>query len=401
MTASHRRISTHDRFTSVLVLILVVAMIVTGGVLLYATGIFAPVEAKVSLDDTLPLPITTLAPSGGLFDWLFASASAEETNEGETATDLDELLAEIIASEQEEEISEEDRVAVDQRDLAVNPNLPNDWFNILLMATDSRFAAQPSSRTDVMIVCSVNAVTGEVKLASLARDLYTQIPGGRQTRINNAYAYGGPLLAVKTVNKNFELNIKQYAVVNFQGMAAIVDALGGVDIPLAGLEYQYINYNVAVSEDYEGFPKSSARRVLTEEDVDATVHLDGLQAVSYARIRKLDNDIQRGSRQRVLLQAIMDKGLSMATPSTLVNMAMSIVPNTVTNMPITTILQIGLDFLAAGDVSLSELSIPVTGSWHNAVEDEMSVISYNQMQNTKALHEFIYGEYIPAVAPEK
>lgn len=131
-------------------------------------------------------------------------------------------------------------------------------------------------------------------------------------------------------------------------MADIVDALGGVDIYLEGLEYYYINYNVAVAEDYEGFEKSKTRRTLTEADDGISVHLDGLQAVSYARIRKLDSDLQRGSRQRILLQALMNKMLENMTSSTLISLAVTLVPNTSTNLDMPTILQLGTRFLAAG-----------------------------------------------------
>lgn len=181
-------------------------------------------------------------------------------------------------------------------------------------------------------------------------------------------------------------------------MAAIVDALGGVDINLEGLEYYYINYNVAVSEDYEGFPKSKTRRVLTEADAGVSVHLDGLQAVSYARIRKLDNDIQRGSRQRILLQALLNKMMENITPSTLMSLAVTLIPNTSTNLDVPTILQLGTKFLAAGDFSLSEFSVPIENSWKYETRQDSSVITFDAARNVQALHEYIYGEYIPAAA---
>ena len=396
------RASARDRGMGFLLLTIVCATILMGAVGLAATGVFRPVEEPRALEGVEPISFATKPPLlGRVLDLLIPAACAEEVPQApiETETDLDALLADLAAEEEEEEITESQRVSVSSDDLAINENLPEDWVNVLLMATDSRDITQLSGRTDVMIVASVNPATGEIKLSSLVRDMFVHIPNGAgDNRINAAYAFGGPLLALKTVNEVFELNCKYYAVVNFKSMADIVDALGGVDIYLEGLEYYYINYNVAVAEDYEGFEKSKTRRTLTEADDGISVHLDGLQAVSYARIRKLDSDLQRGSRQRILLQALMNKMLENMTSSTLISLAVTLVPNTSTNLDMPTILQLGTRFLAAGDFTLSEFSLPVEGSWKYETINDSSVITFDAPKNVQALHEYIYGEYIPAEA---
>lgn len=400
------RVSGADRGAGVLLVLIICAMMLLGGVALAATGVFEPVSAPDALASAEPLEFATKPPVlGRLMQTLISSASAEESGEAaqeiKTETDLDALLDELARQEEEEEIPDGKRVTVSADDLALNENLPDEWVNVLLMATDSRDIAKNNGRTDVMIVASVNASTGEIKLSSLARDMYLTLPNGAGgNRINAAYAYGGPLLSLKAVNETFELNCKYYAVVNFKSMAAIVDALGGVDIELQGLEYYYINYNVAVSEDYEGFAKSKARRVLTEADDGVSVHLDGLQAVSYARIRHLDNDLQRGSRQRILMQALLNKMMENITPSTLMSLAVTLVPNTSTNLDVPTILNLGTQFLAAGDFSLSEFSLPIENSWKYETIKDSDVITIDVAKNAKALHEYIYDEYIPAKAED-
>lgn len=394
MARKKRRYSARDQLTASLVLV-VLGMVLMGGIGLYMTGIFDPVEATVALADTEPLNLPTQPPRS-LLDWLFPTARAEEESETRSASELEALLEDIVAEERgEEEIAAEDRVTVEKGDLALNQNLPDDWLNVLLMGTDSRDVNAKTGRTDVMIIASVNLKTGEIKLSSLARDLYVPIPNGvGENRINAAHAFGGPELALKTVNQNFEMNIQDYALVNFAGMASIVDAVGGVDIELVGEEWFWINYGVALGEDYEGFAKSDARRLLTEEDMDTVVHLDGLQAVAYARIRKMDNDLQRASRQRILLQAIMEK--AMASKSTLVNVALSMLPYVNTNMTPNRIMQLVLQFLAADSFSFTEMSIPVEGTYRNETVNEMQVITFDQAQNNQALHNFIYGAYYPA-----
>lgn len=394
-----QRRASKKKYNGTAILIFLCATILLGATGLYMSGVFTPVAEPNPLANVEPIVFATQPPlAGRVMNWLIPSACAEE-NAVVSESDLEALLASLAAEEAEEEIAESDRVTVDAKDLSVNQNLPADWTNILLMATDSRDIAQQTGRTDVMIIASINPATGEIKLSSLARDLYIHLPGGAgSNRINAAYAFGGPLLAVKAVNEVFDMNCQHYAVVNFKSMADIVDALGGVDIYLEGLEYYYINYNVAVAEDYEGFSKSNARRVLTEEDNGVSVHLDGLQAVSYARIRKLDSDLQRGSRQRILLQALLNKMMENITPSTLMSLAVTLVPNTSTNLDVPTILQLGTRFLAAGDFTLKEFSLPIENTWKYEEIKDSSVITFDEVKNVQALHEFIYGEYIPAEA---
>lgn len=391
-------------------------------------GLAGLTAAEEAGEETDPTPAATedvllegesLGPAARLLTFFFASASAEEAPTAETsapgeapvpdaqATDLDALLATLEeAEESESDITEADRVEVDKRDLAINQNLPEDWYNVLLLATDSRNLTANLGRTDVMIIASINAGTGEIKLSSLARDMYVPIPNTTfSNRINTAYAYGGAALAMKAVNQNFEMNIESYVLVNFSTMAAIVDSLGGLDIHLEENEYREINEIVAVAEDYEGFEKSASRQALTEADTDTVVHLDGLQSVAYARIRKIDSDLQRGSRQRIVLQAMLDKVMQNATLQTLVGLFNSMSRTTETNLAITKIIDISTMLLLADSVSITELSLPIAGSYQGAVEKDgagkdINVLRVSLNQNVPALHEFIYGEYIPAAAGE-
>ncbi len=401
MSAKNRS-TARDRLAAQLVLVVVFGLVIAGALGLYATGIFRAPQAFDALADTEPLSFPTQEPVARIWDLLIPSARAEAAPK--TEDELEALLSEITAEERGEgDVSEADRVTVDKKDLSVNENLPDDWLNVLLLATDSRDIKARTGRTDVMIIASIDAKTGEIKLSSLARDLFVEIPKVGKNRINAAYAFGGPDLAVKTVNSIFEMNIEHYVVVNFHSMASIVDSLGGVDIELADGEYYYINYGVALGEDYEGFAKSALRRLLTEDDQNTVVHLDGLQAVSFARIRKLDNDLRRSSRQRVLLQTMLNKVMEGATLSTIVSVAQSMMGNTATNVPIMLIYQIGGALLKADSMTLSEFSVPMEGTFKNTTEKDrkgtdMIVLTFNQEANVKALHEFIYGQYIPAAA---
>lgn len=410
--------SARDKLAAQLVLIVVFGLILLGGLALYMTGLFDSAPSGYgALADTQPLDLATQPPKSSLLSWLFASAGAEgvpaeadETDADENEVpaqtpaiaDLDSLVTELTPDDGSD-ITDADVITIDKKDLSVNKNLPSDWFNVLLLGLDTRTSDLSKSRSDVMIIASVNGKTGEVKLVSLARDMYVTIPNKGQNRINTAFAYGGWPLAVKTVNQNFEMNIENYVAVNFIGMASFIDTLGGVDIPLVGKEYEQINYNVAVSEDYEGFAKSTARRRLTEADTDMVVHLDGLQAVAYARIRKLDDDLQRNSRQRTLVESLMKKVLPLTT-STVYNLAMTATQYCEMLLPMVPGTRVGNligEIVKAPSIEISNMSIPIQGSYHPTIVQDsngksMDVLSFSQQTNVEELHKFIYGEYIPA-----
>ena len=408
MTVKHHY-TARDRLAAHLVLLVIFCMFVIGVIALYMTGVFSPVSGAVSLSDTKPLELNVPPPpgqQGGLLRWLFPSAMAEDAVLLQDDTEVERLFTQMLEEEAETEIDESERIQVDKKDLAVNTNLPNNWFNVLLLATDSRDMKAAPGRTDVMIVASINAETGEIKLSSLARDLYVPIPGiGSSNRLNAAFAYGKANLAMKTINQNFHLNVENYVLVNFSVMASIVDMLGGVDIPIAEAkgtgrqEYQEINEIAAVMEDYEGFSKSPARRPLTEADMGTTVRLDGLQAVAFARVRKTDDDLQRGSRQRVLLQIMLEKVMQDASISSLITLFNTISPITETNLSVPQIMETASKLLLAGSMTLSEKAIPVPGSYSPSIEKDgkgkdISVIKFGAQTNVEALHGFIYGEYI-------
>ena len=91
------------------------------------------------------------------------------------------------------------------------------------------------------MVASVNTKTGQVKLVSIARDTYVAIPGYNNTRINHAFSYGGPELAIRTLNENFGLDVTDYVAVNFDSLAEVIDAMGGVEVDVTEAERQQIN----------------------------------------------------------------------------------------------------------------------------------------------------------------
>ncbi|MBQ2952979.1 MAG: LCP family protein [Clostridia bacterium] len=301
---------------------------------------------------------------------------------------------------------------VDVGNLEINENLPDNVVNILLIGIDSRTEDIDGSNQhgDVQIIVSINKDTGEIKLTSILRDLYVTIPGYvSKNRINVAYQRGGGELAMRTINHNFEMNIEHYIVINFYGLASIIDSLGGIDIELtrqeAGAINTYIRKNPPAydnqGDDYERVPL---------EKVDGVQHLDGIQAVMYARLRSIDNDFARSARQRNLLELLFRKvtegGMDF---DKLFGLLETCLPYAKTNMSLSdmgnlamVVLGSGLlDRVGSGEPLLQQNRIPLDGTWkYDETSSGASVVAFRTskrlQENVEALHEFIYGEYYPA-----
>lgn len=182
-----------------------------------------------------------------------------------------------------------DRLAVNTYDTLEQTDIKN----IAIFGIDSESSDQ--GRSDASMILSIDYVHNKIKLCSIARDTLVYIPDKDvYEKFTHAYAYGGAELAVKTLNTNFNLDITDYIAVNFSEMADIVDMLGGVQVDLTQDEIDYMGVN--------GKSLSPGSDVM----------LDGTQAVAYSRIRYLDNDNVRTSRQRKVLSSIFSKARSMS-----------------------------------------------------------------------------------------
>ena len=176
------------------------------------------------------------------------------------------------------------------------------YRNIALFGIDSRDSSLGrGNRSDCIIIASINNETKEVKLISVYRDTYVNIEGHGLDKITHAYSYGEAPLALKTLNENFDLNITEFATVNFDAVAEAINALGGVTIDVQQDEVEYIN-------DYIG-ETSKVTGLSTEKVTSAgTQTLDGVQAVAYSRIRYTEGgDYKRAERMRTVVEAMVEK----------------------------------------------------------------------------------------------
>ncbi|MBR6572563.1 MAG: LCP family protein [Clostridia bacterium] len=193
------------------------------------------------------------------------------------------------------------------------PPISQGVVNIALFGVDARQKDSFEGLTDSIMILSVNTDTGQLKIISIMRDSLTMVEGyDTPMKINAAYSLGGPELAIKTLNNNFDLDIKEYATVNFYGMADIIDAVGGLEIDVNENEIKSkygINDMIYEQSLYMGIEPEYVK-------TPGVQTLNGVQAVSWARIRYAhtnsgeNNDAGRTERQRHVMELLLNKVLS-------------------------------------------------------------------------------------------
>ena len=363
----------------------------------------------------------------------------------EEDVDLDDEGNFISGDESEEDFSDMDMESlaeafeidesVDTSELELNTNLPDDVINILLLGLDVKGTkekkllkdqGQYAKRADVQMILSINTTDGSIKLTSIARNTLVDIPDrNNESSIANSYGHAiykngkyqswvdTPEMCMRTVNRNFEMNIQHYVAINFYGVVSIIEALGGVDLELTKTEATAINSYLkknkrAISNSYDD--KKGDREPL--EKRDGVQHLDGLQALMYGRLRSIDDDFHRTGRTRKLLSSLLTPTIQKINNKELdlMNLVGESVQYFISDpgLNMESIVRIARAVLKSDAVKhmnldeslIEEFRIPVDGTWYyDTTSGGASVNKFKKGQkqaNTEMLHEFIYGAYYPA-----
>ena len=272
-----------------------------------------------------------------------------------------------------------------------NPNLSHEkletmqgYWTVALFGVDSRgdnVASQTNS--DVIIIANVNMDTGEIKLVSVYRDSYLNIDEGNSyNKINQAYFLGGAEQAISALNRNLDLQIDDYGTFNWKTVAQAINILGGVDVNLSKAEFYYINAYITETVKATGIGSTQ----LTHAGEN---HLDGIQAVAYARLRNMDTDFARTERQREVIGQAFEK-LKKSDFATINNVMETVLKGIETN--------ISYDDLLPAAMNLTKYHISETTGFPTAREDAnmgrkgACVIPATLESNVKLLHEFLFGE---------
>lgn len=269
-------------------------------------------------------------------------------------------------------------------------------LNIALFGIDSR-SQSFEGLSDSIMVLSVNTKTGDIKLISIMRDTLVKFPEHKgktykEGKLNSAYMKGGPALAIKTLNHNFGLDIKEYATVNFFGMSEIIDAVGGIEIDVLKREIKHLNQSVQEQADIlkidgkQHYVTTAGKQTLT-----------GIQAVAWARIRYTStadgtsNDYGRTDRQRVVMEQLLNKALS-TDVSKYPSIIKAILPHMETSLSFNEILSLGTKVLG-NKVQFQQTRVPQK---EYVISDSLvisgggMVVYYDLNFASKIIHAIIY-----------
>lgn len=261
-----------------------------------------------------------------------------------------------------------------------------DVTNIALFGVDSRDLSSDSGRSDATMVLSIDRTHNKIKITSIARDTYVAVSGRGNTKLAHAYAYGGPQLAVKTLNQNFDLDIQDFVTVNFAQLANIIDYVGGVTVNVTQEELEVAN-QCMIELNALGMEVDP----ITET---GDVLLTGGQAVAYARDRTNGTDLDRTDRQREVLNSMFQSAMQLDVTK-LPGFISMVFSECITSLTDEEILGMGTWALTSGP-TLEQASFPTAGcNASGEIIDELWYFVYDLDHATDLLHKFIYEDIQP------
>jgi len=288
----------------------------------------------------------------------------------------------------------------------------DDVLNILLFGQDAKGSADDYGRSDTTILLSIDNIHKKIKLTSFQRDTYVSIPGYGDDKINAAFTLGGEGLSIDTIEANFGVKVDKYATVDFKSFRKVIEAIGGIDMELNLEEIEYINAQIDVNHQKENGKTDFLEYDKTKEL--QTLHLNGYQALWYARDRGADSlggisdysfsgdDWDRTQRQRKLIETVIKHLKTKSSLSEMVAVVNEIGPYITTNLKKDHILYLASHALEYVKYDMEEMSIPTQGSWsYGHTSDGQSVIVINDWDKVRYdLAKFIYDEKVQTQSTE-
>lgn len=281
----------------------------------------------------------------------------------------------------------EDAIIINETVKEAQETTMKGYRNIALFGVDSTNGAlTKSTRSDTIMIASINQDTGACKLVSVYRDTYLNLSNDTYNKCNAAYAKGGPEQAINMLNMNLDMNITDFVTVGFAGLTDTIDALGGVNIDVDDAEINHLNnYQLCMAEDL--------KRSYTPVTSTGYQLLNGLQATGYCRIRyTAGDDFKRAERQREVLSAVADQAKKASLPK-LTETANSVFEETYTSLDLSEIIEMLGDvdkYYIADQAGFPEESHRATGTIGSKGS---CVIPVTLEDNVKWLHQFLFDDY--------
>ncbi len=255
-------------------------------------------------------------------------------------------------------------------------------INILLLGTD-KYDSDTLTASDATMILTLDTVNKRIKLCSIMRDTYVEVPGQDPCNINDVIIKGGPELTLKTINTNFNLQIDKFVQVNLNSLPKIIDILGGVEINVTEEEVPYINSLVNSIDSNNG----TSNPGITSAGLQT---LNGTQASAYSRIRSTaGRDYKRTERQRDVLSSLYAK-FKTASISQLTDLMNNILPLVSTNITDSEILSILGKVLTMGVSEIEQSRFPLDGQ-HEMILTDMYHMIIDKEQTTNEMHKFIFS----------
>lgn len=260
--------------------------------------------------------------------------------------------------------------------------------NILLLSSDAR-AYDTSSRADSIMILTIDNVNKKLKITSLLRDMLVSINNHGEEKLNHSFAYGGPLKTIETIEDNFGIKIDNYIIIDFNSFRKIIDTLGGITVNIKDYEISELNKYILDSGG------NNSDLIFTP----GIYTLNGYQALSYARIRKVgDGEYERTERQRNLIDLTMAK-IKTISPFKTVTLIKDVFPYIKTNINITSAIDYLLTTLSiySKNSSIEQLRIPIdTISRERLYTSKGWVLILDKEETSKTLKEFIFNDKLYA-----
>ena len=256
------------------------------------------------------------------------------------------------------------------------------YYTVAVFGVDSRDGALgKGALADVNMLVSLNRETGDIRIASVYRDTFVQInQDGRHHKFNEAYMIGGPEQALWTMCYNLGVTPDDYVTFNWKAVVDAVNIMGGVDIDITKAEFKYINSFITETVKSTGIGSVQLKHA-------GQNHLDGVQAVAYARLRLMDTDFNRTERQRKVISLLMDKIRAADLPKR-IELVTSVLPETKTSMTVNDLLTYARDVKKYHIAETTGFPFEKETGW---IEKKDCVIPVTLEANGKELHAFLYG----------
>ena len=269
----------------------------------------------------------------------------------------------------------------------INSYTEKEIYNILLIGKDG--IGEKTSRADTMIILTVDNKHKGLKLTSIARDTLVYIPGKGYDKINHSFYYGGCELLLKTINDNFDLDIKDYAIVDFKSFVDVINVLGGVDINIEDREIEGLNKVINACYGLEIENKGNNIEYITSSGNHL---LNGYQALAYCRLRKIDNCFYRDARQRKVLESLAYK-LSKVSVFKYPELIKILLKHVRVNISPDKILDLAIISRDLTNYKIKQLEFPINEYREDGRLkcNSQYVIKWRKEENLKLLHDFIYN----------